>query len=96
MKKEMSVMELKKKLSAMDKKDMEKLLCMLYKNSDMAERIINLTLLDEVYEDRLLKEYKEKMYGRFFPKDFMRVGFSLSWAKSVITEFKKYAQKRNI
>lgn len=93
MKKEMSAAELKKKMSEMDKKDMDKMLLLLYKNCDMAEKIINLYLLDETYADRLLEEYKEKMYKRFFPEDIMRVGFSLSWAKSVLTEFKRICKK---
>ena len=96
MKKKMSVSELKKKMSEMDKKDMEKLLCLLYKNCDMAEKIINLHFLDETYEDSLLEEYKEKMYDRFFPRDIVRVGFSLSWAKSVLTEFRKICQKEEL
>lgn len=68
MKKEMSAAELKKKMSEMDKKDMDKMLLLLYKNCDMAEKFINLYLLDETYADRLLEEYKEKMYKRFFQK----------------------------
>ena len=92
MKKLMSVPELKKRLSAVDNKDKDKLLCLLYKNCDMAEKIINLQLLDEDYAEKLVEEYKEKIYERFFPKDIMRAGFSLAWVKSVITEFKKICQ----
>ena len=92
MKKEMTVSELKKKLAEMNKKDMEKLLCLLYKNCDEAEKIINLQLLDESYKEQLLIQYKEKMHDIFFPKNLMRIGFSLSLAKSVITEFKKICQ----
>lgn len=41
----------------------------------MEGKIINLHLLDAAYGDRIVKEYKEKMYGRFFPGDIRRVGF---------------------
>lgn len=88
-KKEMTMNELKRHLSNINDLELKKLLCHLYKNSDTAEKIINVAILGSDYEEKLLKQYKEKMYKVFFPNDIMRCGFSLSWAKSLITEFKK-------
>lgn len=89
MKKEMTMIELKKHLSELNDSELKKLLCQVYKNSDAAEKMINVILLGSEYEEKLLVQYKEKMYKVFFPKDIVRVGFSLSWAKSLISEFKK-------
>lgn len=88
-KKEMTMNELKKYLTELDEAELKRLLCHLYKNSDLAEKMINVSILGSDYEKRLLEQYKEKMYGVFFPNDIVRAGFSLSWAKSLISEFKK-------
>lgn len=89
MKKEMTLTELKKHLSNVSAAELKKLLCHLYKNSDIAEKMINLAVLGSDYEENLLEQYKEKMYKVFFPNDIVRTGFSLSGAKSLIGEFKK-------
>lgn len=89
MKKEMTLTELKKNLSSVSNTELIKILCHLYKNSDIAEKMINVAILGSDYEKRLLEQYKEKMDERFFPNDIVRTGFSLSWTKSLIGEFKK-------
>lgn len=88
-KKEMTINDLKKHLTEFNETELKKLLCHLYKNSDLAEKMINVFILGSVYEEKLLEQYKEKMYGVFFPDNIVRSGFSLSWAKSLISEFKK-------
>ena len=89
MKKEMTMNELKMHLTELNEAELKKLLCRLYKNSDLAEKMINVSILGSDYEEKILKQYKEKMYGVFFPNDIVRAGFSLSWAKSLLSEFKK-------
>jgi len=89
MKKEMTLTDLKRYLSNIDDTEIKKLICHIYKNSEMAEKMINVLILGSEYEEKLLNQYKEKMYKVFFPNDIMRAGFSLSWAKSLIGEFKK-------
>ena len=92
MKREMTIPELKKKLAGLDRKELEKMLCDVYKNSEQAEQIMNLALLDETYGDRLLEQYHDRLYKIFFPYDIMRTGFSLSMAKGVVSDFKKICQ----
>lgn len=94
MKKEMTLTDLKKKLSEMDYTELQKMICNIYKNSDMAEKMINVAILGSDYKEKLLKQYKEKMDNVFFPNDIVRTGFSLSWAKSLIGEFKKICQRQ--
>lgn len=72
----MTMTELKRHLAEIDEAELKKLLCHLYKKSDLAEKIINVTILGSDYEEKLLEQYKEKMYGVFFPNDIVRVGFS--------------------
>ena len=89
MKREMTLTELKKYLSNINDAEMKKLLCHIYKNSEMAEKMMNVFLLGSNYENKLLKDYREKMYKVFFPNDIIHAGFSLAWAKSLVSEFKK-------
>ena len=89
MKKELTITELKRHLTELDEAGLKELLCHLYKKSDLAEKMINVFVLGSDYEEKLLEQYKEILYGMFFPKDIVRVGFSLSLAKSLINEFKK-------
>lgn len=84
MKREMTIPELKKRLTGLERKELEKMLCDVYKNSVQAEQIMNLVLLDENYGKKLLKQYQDRLYNIFFLDDIVRVGFSLSLAKSVI------------
>lgn len=92
MKKEMTISVLKKKLADMERKELENIICSLYKNCDYAEQAINLKVLDKSYGERLLRQYQDRMYKIFFPNDIMRTGFSLSCAKGVISDFKKVCQ----
>lgn len=90
MKKEISTAELKKKLSSMEQKELVNLVCNMYKNSEDAERILNLELLGEAYSEKLLEQYKEKLYDTFFTTRYKQMGFSLATAKSILSEFKKF------
>jgi len=96
MKKEMTIPELKKKLSGLERKELEKMLCDLYKNCDQAEQIMNLQLLDEAYGKKLLGYYQNRMEMIFFPGDIVRYGFSVSMAKKVISDFKKVCQNKKL
>ena len=96
MKKEMTITELKKKLAGVERKELEQILCGLYKSFDDAAQSINLQLLDSSYGLKLLKLYQDKMYKIFFPKDIIRSGFSLSAAKKVISDFKKVCQNEEL
>jgi hypothetical protein len=49
MKREMTIPALKKRLAELERKELEKMLCDVYKNCDQAEQMLNLTLLDETY-----------------------------------------------
>lgn len=92
-KNEMTLTKLKQSLSEIGDTDLKKLICHIYKNCDMAEEMINVAILGSDYEEKLLERYKENMNKVFFPTDIMRAGFSLSWAKSLISEFKKICTK---
>ena len=92
MKREMTIPALKKRLAELERKELEKMLCDVYKNCDQAEQMLNLTLLDETYGKKLLEQYQEKLDKIFFPYDIVRVGFSLSMAKKVLSDLKKVCQ----
>jgi len=92
MKKEMTIPALKKELAEFERKELEQMICDLYKNCDDAEQVINLKLLNESYGRKLLQQYQDKIHKIFFPKDIVRSGFSLSQAKGVISDFKKVCQ----
>lgn len=92
MKKEMTIPVLKKKLTGLERKELEQMLCDLYKNCDFAEQRINLRLLDKTYGEKLLKQYQDRMDKIFFPKDIVRSGFSVSMAKGVVSDFRKVCQ----
>lgn len=83
--KEMTVTELKKQLSNKNDKELIKLLCQVYKGSDVAKKLLNMTLSGSEYEEKLVEQYKEKIYKEFFAGD----GPTLSKAKAFISEFKK-------
>ena len=53
---------LKEKLRELDRKELEKMICDMYKNYAAAEQFINLALLDDEYMKKLMDQYKEKMY----------------------------------
>lgn len=93
MKKEMTIPVLKKKLADLEQKDLEQIICSLYKNNEYVEQAINLKLLDKSYGERLLLQYRDRMYKIFFPNDIVRAGFSLSSAKDIVSNFKKVCQE---
>ena len=88
-KKELTISALKKRQEGLEHKELERLLCELYKSNEAAEQMINLRLLDEAYAQKLLEQYEERLYNIFFPDNLMRAGFSLRMAKSVVSDFKK-------
>ena len=88
-KKELTISALKKQLEGLERKELERLLCELYKFNEAAEQMINLRLLDEAYAQKLLEQYEERLYNIFFQDNLMRAGFSLRMAKSVVSDFKK-------
>ena len=92
MKREMTIPALKKRLSEMERKELEQLVCSLYKNVDLAEKSINLYILGKDYGRKLVRQYQEKLDEIFFPNNLIRAGFSVKWAKDVISEFKKICQ----
>ena len=75
MKREMTIPALKKRLSEMERKELEQLVCSLYKNVDLAKKSINLYLLGKDYGRKLMRQYHEKLDEIFFPTasvgDFM-------------------------
>ena len=92
MKREMTIPALKKRLAELERKELEKMLCDVYKNCDQAEQMLNLTLLDETYGKKLLEQYQEKLDKIFFPYDIVRVGFSLSMERKGLSDLKKGCQ----
>ena len=88
----MTIPALKKRLAELERKELEKMLCDIYKNCEQAEQMLNLVLLDETYGRKLLEQYQEKLDKIFFPYDIVRAGFSLSMAKKVLYDFKKICQ----
>lgn len=91
-KKEMTQKVLKEKLRELDRKELEKMICDMYKNCAAAQQFINLALLDDEYMKKLMDQYKEKLYKVFFPNDIMRSGFSLHQAKSILKMFRSVCQ----
>lgn len=91
-KKEMTQKVLKEKLRELDRKELEKMICDMYKNYAAAEQFINLALLDDEYMKKLMDQYKEKLHKVFFPKDILRSGFSLRQAKNILKMFKSVCQ----
>ena len=89
MKKEMTIRELKKSVSAMDRKDLEKLVCDIYKMCDTAKEMINSKFMGSEYEQILLEQYKYDLHKMFFPKNIENTDFSISRKKAVLSEFKK-------
>jgi hypothetical protein len=82
------ITELKKALVNLERKDIERLICDLYKSNNLAESIISSYLLGDKYQAQLLDEYKEKMDSVYFP-DNLSKGFSQRAAKNLISEYKK-------
>lgn len=82
------ITELKKALVDLERKDIEKLICDLFKSDNLAERIISSYLMGDKYQAQLLDEYKEKMESIYFP-DNLSKGFSQREAKNLISEYKK-------
>ena len=89
MKKEMTIRELKKSVSVMDRKDLEKLVCDIYKTCDTAKEMINSKLMGSEYEQILLEQYKSYLHKMFFPKNIGYTDFSIARKKAVLSEFKK-------
>jgi len=89
MKREMTIPALKKKLAGLDRKELEKMLCDIYKNCEQAEQMMNLALLDETYGRKLLEKYQDRLDKIFFPNDIVHARFSLSTAKKVLSDYKK-------
>ena len=90
----MKITELKKALADMERKDIDKLICDLYKKDNLAESIISSLLLGDKYQAQLLDEYKEKMESIYFPDNLSR-GFSQTAAKKLISEYKKISANQH-
>jgi hypothetical protein len=88
MSKKMKITDLKKELGDMERKNLEKLVCEIYKKDNLAASIINSVFLGNEYLAQMLNEYKEKMYAIYFPNNLVR-GFSQMEAKKLIAEYKK-------
>lgn len=88
MPKQMTVTEVKKKLSRLSQKELIALIAKLYKTSPDAANMLNVEFGDASYADELLEESKRKIQKIFFPERGMAVP-SLSKAKKIISDFKK-------
>ena len=88
MPKQMTLTEVKKKLSHLSQKELIALIAKLYKTNSDAVNILNVELGDASYTDELLEESKQKIQNIFFPERSMAFP-SLSKAKKIISDFKK-------
>lgn len=81
----MKITELKKRLNAMEKKELAELIVRLYKNDKMCRNILDAEFGGEEVQAALLANAKKQLYDIFFSK----ASLSLRNAKAVLSEFKK-------
>lgn len=79
--------DLKKRLKTMDRNYLEKLIYEMYKQNPTVQQLVNVELLGQEYEERLLEEYDTKLKKIFYPKNIVVTGFSPIAAKNVLKEF---------
>ena len=80
--------ELKKRWNEMDEEARIRMICMLYQRSADAGRMIDAELLGSVYPRRLFERARKQLHRCFFPEDEIR-GFSLNYAKEIVTAFQE-------
>ena len=80
--------ELKKRWNEMDEEARIRMICMLYQRSADAGRMIDAELLGSAYPRRLFERARKQLHRCFFPEDEIR-GFSLNYAKEIVTAFQE-------
>ena len=87
MKRAITLPDLKKRLKAMEKSELEQLVYDIYKENKAVEQALCLKFLGRDYGEKLFDEYDVKLQKIFYPKDIVRTGFSSKVANAVLKEF---------
>lgn len=85
---ELTVGQLKKRLSEFEKDSIIELIADLYKSTPAVKQVLNLQFTAD-YGQQLLDKAEKQLYKIFFPEDIIRTGFSLKEAKAVVSNFTK-------
>ena len=86
--KELTVAQLKKRLSGLEKDEIIELIAQLYKSTPDVKHILNLQFLED-YGKLLLEKSENQLDKIFFPSDIIRTGISLREAKAIVANFSK-------
>lgn len=76
-----------KKLDAMSREELVKIISDLFKTNKSVEARLNLMILGDEYGNMLLEKYKKQLYKIFYPTNIVRTGFSLERAQLVLSDF---------
>ena len=76
-----------KKLDAMSREELVKIISDLFKTNKSVEARLNLMILGDEYGNMLLEKYKKQLYKIFYPTNIVRTGFSLERAQMVLSDF---------
>lgn len=89
---EMTISGLRERLQEADEKQLSELICQIYKHSEVAQQIVDSTLLDDDYGMRFAETTKKKLERAFFPHG--KIDRSLTQAKELLRQFRKSCQNQ--
>lgn len=88
----MKIAELKKRLNAMEKKELAELIVRLYKNDKMCRNMLDSEFGGDEVRLELLANAKKALYDVFFSDKY--AALSLRNARTILSEFKKTAKNQ--
>ena len=83
---EMTISGLRERLQEADEKQLSELICQIYKHSEVAQQIVDSTLLDDDYGMRFAETTKKKLERAFFSHG--KIDRSLTQAKELLRQFR--------
>lgn len=89
---EMTISGLREKLGEANDEQLRELICQLYKQSEVAQQIVDSRFLGDGYGLRIAKEANQKLEQAFFPH--RKIDRSLSEAKELLRKFRKSCQNQ--
>lgn len=89
---ELTISGLREKLQEADEKQLNELICQIYKHSEVAQQIVDSRFLGDDYGMRLAETTKKKLEHAFFPHD--KVDRSLVQAKDLLRQFRRSCQNQ--
>lgn len=91
----LTILALQQRLKDMGRQELENLIYSLFQSSSTTEQAISLELVGEKYGERIIEQYKKRVYKIFHSHNLRRDGFSLELAQMELEKFAEVCMNGN-